>query len=170
MPSSYDLLATTTGSGVTSINLSGASTISQYKYLEIVGTAFFSTSGSPQAVKIQFNNDTGANYSWYYLEHRGGTGTGQGGMAGDSASFCVYRPNGTAALPLNFRSRLYNVNSTTQYKQASNRFGGATESYQGMYNCTWFNSANAITSIQLVSAFGDTMQAGTNFQLYGIKG
>lgn len=171
MASSYDLLGTTTASGVTTVSLNGASTIPQYKYLEIVGTAFFPSSGSAQAVKVQFNNDTGSNYSWYYIEHRNAGGLGYGGSGSDNSAFCTYRPVGNLpSFPLNFRSRLYNVNSTTQYKQSSNRFGGTSEGYQGMYNTAWRNSSNAITSIQLISAFGDVFQAGTNFQLYGIKG
>lgn len=170
MPSAIDLLATTNASGVTSVVLgTGSSSLSSYRYIDIYGTAFFSTNGGADGIKLQFNGDTGNNYSSAYYEQSVGGTIGWGSGINEISLWCAYRPSGTGTKPIHFFARIFNHNLTNRKKQTQNRFGNYDEGYQGTYNTRW-NNTSAVTSITLISATGTNMQAGTNFQVYGIKG
>jgi len=170
MASAIELLATTNTSGVTSVVLSlGSSSISSYKYIDIIGTAFYSTNGSADGIKLQFNGDTGANYSSAYYEQSASGSVGYGSTTGETSAWCGYRPSGTNTKPIHFVTRIFNPNSTDRKKQTQSRFGNYDEGFNGTYSTRWNNTA-AVTSITLISATGSNMQAGTNFQVYGIKG
>lgn len=168
MANDMDLLATTSSSGVASVVLSmGSASIANYRYIDIFGTAFMTNATG--GIKMQFNGDGGNNYSSAYLEQQAAGTMGWGSGLNETSTWCAYRPSGSTDRPLHFYARIFNPNATDRNKQTQVRFGNYTEAFNGTYNGLWMNN-NAITSITLVTSNGTNLLAGTNFQVYGIKG
>ena len=168
MASDIDLLATTSPSGVSTIVLStGSGSIANYRYIDIFGTVFMTGAGG---VKMQFNGDTANNYSTAYLEQQPGGIMGWGSGVGESSTWGAYRGiSGSTDRPLHFYARIFNPNATDRNKQTQVRFGNYNEGFNGTYNGLWAVN-NAITSITMVTSSGVNLLAGTNFQVYGIRG
>lgn len=167
MASDIDLLATTSPSGVTTVVLStGSGSIANYRYIDIFGTVFLTGAGG---VKMQFSGDTGNNYSTAYLEQAAGGSNGWGSGQNENSTWCAFRPSGSTDRPLHFYARIFNPNATDRNKQTQVRFGNYTEGYNGTYNGLWMSN-NAITSITMMTSATVNFLAGTNFQVYGIRG
>ena len=166
-PSSYESIATASGSGVSTITFSSIPSTFKHLQIRMFGQ---DAAGSGGIVRMRFNGDTGTNYVAHYLTGYGST-VGAGGYTGlSNMPTYGYYPNVNS-----FFSNILDIAdyaSTTKNK-TSRLFGGydssGTNSQEvSLFSYLWLNT-NAITSITI---FGDdgNFSSTTSFALYGIKG
>jgi hypothetical protein len=142
---------------------------SQYTDLEIYLNAYFTASAGADGVQIQFNNDTGNNYSVYYFESLKGTGINANGSAAIGGMWVTYRPSGSTDIPISARIRIFDINRTDVVKHMVSRYGGGSETYFGTYNGAWENT-QALSSIKFIKGAGSSQfLAGTTLSIYGVK-
>ena len=165
MAKTYEPIATTTlGSAAASYTFSSIS--GAYTDLVLVFQTGMSSAGNEPY--LQFNSDTGSNYS-------------ETMMYGNGTSPLSYRNSISTAiqlardvgLPSALESmhiiQIQNYSNTTTYKTLLARVnkGSATYSQTAAYVGLW-RSTNAITSIT-ISTSGGNLVSGSTFTLYGIK-
>lgn len=162
MASTYTPIATTTLSG-TSSGVTFSSISGSYTDLVLVVSPISSSGGS--ACRIQFNSDTGSNYSSTVLY---GTGSAAGssrnsnttyGRTHEYAGFDTTVGGTTLILQFN------NYSNTTTYKNwlsRSNQASGGVDALVG----TW-RSTSAISTIYIFPS-ASTFASGSSFTLYGI--
>lgn len=159
--STYTPIATQTlGSTATSVTFS--SIPSTYTDLVLVSNAATTTS-TTQGYGLQFNSDTGTNYSKTYLY---GDGTSAvSGRASNQTNISVSN-FGPSATPNTTIAQIQNYANTTTYKTVISR-GGAAGNLVIAYVGLWRSTA-AISSMTLVID-SSTFTAGSVFTLYGIS-
>lgn len=112
-------------------------------------------------VQLQYNSDTGTNYSWTNLY---GLGTSYGSGRDSNSAYSIIGTSFTGFG--NHTIQLQNYSNTTTYKTILSRSG------QGDNNVTvWANlwrSTSAINSIKIYLAGGNSFDVGSTFTLYGI--
>jgi len=154
----YVALATTTASGgETSISFTSIS--GSYTDLVLQGNTIATT---PYELFVQFNSDTGTNYSNTYLEGNG-TSASSGRSTTTALMAMAYSSstNPTATI-----INIQNYSNTTTYKTLLSRSSAASATASAWVGL-WRNTA-AITSIQLKLTSAKTFSAGATFSLYGI--
>jgi hypothetical protein len=163
-PSSYESIATATGTG-SSGTITFSSIPSTYKSLQIRLKVDASSGGQA----IRFNSDTGNNYARHYM---GGNGSSvfAGGTA--STNLMSVGDDSATSYPSVIIIDIHDYASTTKNKTIRAIFGhdrnGAGSVY--LYSGVWLNTS-AITSLSLGQAnFGGIFGTGTVASLYGIKG
>lgn len=158
MPTSTEVaIATTTlGSAASSITFNSIS--SAYTDLRLVIVA----SASSGDVQLQFNSDTGSNYSRTYIY---GTGSSAGSFSGANTSFVYLDGAGLSTTPKMYTADIFSYAGST-YKTflytGSEDNNGSGQVLRGV--ALW-RSTSAITSIYL---YGATFAIGTTATLYGI--
>jgi len=161
MTATYEKIATNTlGSAASSVTLS--SIPATYTDLVLV----YNVSGSTDInVGMQFNGDTGSNYS-----NTSVGGSGSAAYSGRYSSATQILTNYQGYVNIGFNSNaiinIQNYSNSTTYKTTLNRFNNAgvgTDMVVGL----WRNT-NAITSILLKTHTG-TFSTGSTFTIYGIK-
>ncbi len=110
-------------------------------------------------VYLQFNNDTGSNYSWVW---GGGQNSGVQNGSNGTSTFAYTGWNGLGVNHIN----IMDYSATDKHKAVLSRSGSAGNSIVQMVASRWANM-NAITAIKLTNAAGD-FPIGSNFALYGI--
>ncbi|NDB35894.1 MAG: hypothetical protein EB023_11270 [Flavobacteriia bacterium] len=177
--SSYESIATVTVGSGGAANIEFTSIPSTYTHLQIRGIARNSQSGSGGAsVYMQFNSDTGANYSRHYLGAYQGESSAvwAGGAANDTFIVSAYIPNNNLGADI-FAGCVIDIldyKNTNKFKTTRTLHGydinGATVgySYLTLDSGNW-RSTNAITSIKLYGSTSNFMQY-SQFALYGIRG
>ena len=163
MASTYEKIATTTlGSSAADVTFSSISG----SYTDIVMVCQVKTSALA-TIYIQFNSDTGSNYSWTNLA---GDGSAASSSRGSNATFSritnVVYPDTTfnENIIVNFN----NYSNSTTYKtflsraNKANTDGGA-EAIAGLWRST-----AAISTIKVYPSGGGTWSTGSTFTLYGI--
>lgn len=134
-------------------------------YTDLVLISNPKVSSVQEAVQIQFNSDTGNNYSFTQLY-----GNGTSAFSARAASIgYIYATNGTSTT--NYGAGVFNIldySNTTTYKTTLGRFSEAA--YNAWSGVGLWRSTAAITSITLtVSGTSNTLSAGSTFKLYGIQ-
>ena len=160
---SYESIATSTGGGA---SITFSSIASTYKTLQIRGSV---STGAGGYIKVTFNGDTGANYSWHEIYANGSTVTAAGG---GSKNFIIADEvlSATANVYGAFVMDIIDYANTSKNKTLRN-LGGQDSNGSGYVVPTsgaWFNTA-AITSITITPVSG-SFAANTKVALYGIKG
>jgi hypothetical protein len=150
----------TLSSAAASVTFSGIP--QTYTDLVLVIQGFNTTNAA--AAKLQFNGDTGSNYSTTWLEGSG-SGASSGRQSSDTSIFLYY--NGGAATNgiSNSIVNINNYSNATTNKTVLSKFGNIAQT--GSYVGLWRNTA-AVTSI-VVNAITQNFQSGSTFTLYGIK-
>jgi hypothetical protein len=160
--STYTPIATTTlGSAVSSYTFTSIPST----YTDLVLIANYATSSNAaESVYVQFNSDSGSNYSSTDL-----IGDGSSATSGRTTSASYIRIGGRAVGTSSTANisitHFQNYANTTTYKTLLNRFGAAalgTVATVGL----WRNTA-AITSIT-VAGNSQNLSTGSTFTLYGI--
>jgi hypothetical protein len=161
MAQTYEPIATTTLGTATS-TISFTSIAASWTDLRII----YSGSGSNTTLTVNFNNDTANNYAYTQIRGDGTSVTG--------ARLTTQSPMGLASLDSAIPNVvIIDVFSYTGSKRkislisdGENRGGGS-----GFTRCSAYlwNSASAITSINLVGGSGFNLSAGATATLYGIK-
>lgn len=155
--STYTPITTTTVSGSAVANVTWSSISSAYTDLIIV-TNLLTTSGG-NGVGIQFNGDTGSNYSFTYMY-----GNGSLAASGRASSQTNGQIDRTAANGAGI-THIMNYSNTTTYKTFVSRGNTGGEVF------AWVNlwrSTSAINSIKLFCNDGSNFSVGSQLTLYGI--
>lgn len=160
--STYIPIATTTLGSATS-NITFSSISSAYTDLILIVNGGFS---SNDALAMQVNSDTNANYSTTVLN-------------GDGSSAISWRQSNGTKIYMNYNgitgssySGLWNINlqnysNTTTYKTIMGRYIGAsneTGASVGLWRTT-----SAISTIKIYGNSGTNLLSGTTATLYGVK-
>jgi hypothetical protein len=160
MASTYEKIATTTlGSAATSVTLSSIS--GSYTDLVLI-VSIIGSSGV--GITLQYNGDTGSNYSRLNITGNGSAAASLA-VSNDDRIFINALGNinsGIAVININ------NYSNTTTYKTTLSRANTvSTDAVVASVN-TWRNT-NAITSINISTNVVATYGVGSTFTLYGIK-
>jgi hypothetical protein len=178
-PGNYESIATVTVGSGGAANIEFTSIPSTYTHLQIRGIGRNSQAATGgQSMYMQFNSDTGANYSRHYLGAYQGEASAvwAGGAANESFIVAFLLPTNNLSSNI-FAGGVIDIldyKDTNKYK-TTRSFGGydmngATTGYNYLnLNSGNWRSTNAITSIKLYGASSDFMQY-SQFALYGIKG
>ena len=160
MATTYEPIATTTlGSAASSVTFS--SIAGTYTDLIMASAVKLDITGA-YAMGMQFNSDTGTNYSFTYVI---GTGSVAASNRGTAQTYAVYG-NGDTDWGNSLVS-IQNYSNATTFKTCIARNNNTNNSAQAYVNL-WRNTA-AITSIKIMSQSGSNFVAGSTFTLYGIK-
>lgn len=174
--SSYESIATiTVGSPQAAIEFT--SIPSTYKHLQIRGIFKNVTTGAADydALRVQYNTDTAANYSYHFLK---GEGVGSGGAGGAaSTSFIQFGSvmrSGTGQTSA-FSAGVIDIldyANTSKYKTQRALIGtefNALYPYIDLSSGLW-QSTSAVTSIKIYINTAVNFAQYSSFALYGIKG
>ena len=157
MAATYEPIATTT-LGSAQANVEFTSITGTYTDLVLIAVTQIGSSGD--YLGVQFNSDTGSNYSRTRL-------SGNGTSASSERDSSVVRLNFYAQPTSNFavnKIDIFNYSNTTTYKTVLCRTDQAalsTNAYVGLWRST-----SAITSIKLIGP--SNFSSGSTFTLYGI--
>jgi hypothetical protein len=159
MPITYEPIATTTvGTATNSVTFS---TISG-GYTDLVLVWNGATSDS-ENVSLQFNSDTGSNYSVTRMR-----GTGSAAQSSRWSNLTLmFGPNPDTTGNSTVIWQVMNYSNSTTYKTAIAKGGGAggeTGAYVGLWRST-----SAITSLTVIIGNSENMNTGSILTLYGIK-
>ena len=163
MATTYEKIATTTlGSANATITFSSIPATYTDLRLVVVGTANFShTSG------MQFNGDTGSNYSETRLEGNGATAT-----SGSNTNLTYLRFYGFATTPNMFTVDLFSYAGSTNKTSLATTSADLNGSGNVRQYVQLWRDTSAINSISfgpgVSGASGTTYSAGTSATLYGI--
>jgi len=178
VPNSYESIATVTvSSSVTNVEFTSIS--SSFKHLQIRSiTRTDRGTYSSDRFNINFNSDTGSNYSYHTLDTNGG-GTVGTGYGASEAFIDISMTTGSAATGSIFTGTVIDIldyANTSKYKSVKGLSGfdnntGASnlQGYISFSSGNWMNT-NAITSIKLTPRYGTNFVQYSQFALYGIKG
>lgn len=127
---------------------------------------------------IQFNSDTGSNYSWHVLA--GDSSAASAGALTSTSTPYAIRAEGTGGIANSFGASITDIldyANTNKYKTVRTITGSQNNGANGTYGAGFINlnsvlwmSTSAITSISLyVSGGPATWQQYSQFALYGVK-
>ena len=167
----FDSIATLLGTG-SSATISFTSIPATYKHLQIRFIARVADTDVANNQFMQFNSDTGANYSWHLLEGDGAA-VSANGFASESKMLAGRISAATAAAGIMGVGivDILDYADTNKYKtiktlSGQDRNGGGVARFD---SGNWRNTA-AITSIQLINSSTTNYTTDSQFALYGIKG
>ena len=159
MASTYEKIATNTlGSATATITFSSIS--GSYTDLVLIASVKLTSSNTDRLI-LQFNGDTGSNYSITYLT---GDGTTASSGRASSASEMNFYNQSTSIFSTNI-IQIINYSNSTTYKTAIGRTSTADISVFVTAGL-WRNTAS-ITQVDVKSP--NTFTTGSTFTLYGIK-
>jgi len=165
----YDSIATTTVGAGGSATVTFSSIPNTYTHLQIRGVVRAATAND--ALRLQFNSDTGSNYSRHYLYGNGSSAIAAAGASATSIGTGVFANSSSTSgsfTPIIIDVADYtNTSKNTTVKTLSGYDSNGT-GYLGLFSGGWYNTA-AVTSISFFMDSGNLDQY-TQFALYGIKG
>ena len=157
--STYTPIATTTlGSAQASVTFSSISG----SYTDLVLVCWVKTSSNDIGLRIQFNTDTGSNYSVTQLY---GNGTSAASNRQSSQTSIRWANNLATSGGIGI-ANIQNYSNATTYKTMISRGGYAT--YGANTTVGLWRSTSAITSIKVFDEDSLSMASGSTFSLYGI--
>lgn len=168
----YDLLETQVlSSTATSVTFTGLGSYTDYKHLQIRAVAQANTSGTNILnLNVQFNSDTGSNYSVHRLY--GGSTSVQSAANTSRDSLIVWRacerssndyaPSITDILDFS------NTNKYTTIRALAGGYASAEKTI-ALSSGVWMNTS-ALTSISFTNNGAVDFTAGSRFSLYGVRG
>ena len=170
----YDLLETTTLSGsASSVTFSGLGSYSDYAHLQIraIGRNSLGASGAT-AMRVQFNSDTGANYSEHRLFGNGSSIQSAGLANAGSIDFGAIPYNSSTANAYGVSVLdILDFSNSSKYKTTRALSGLVANLGAGntiaLRSGNWRN-LNAITSMTFTTDNGSFV-ANSRFSIYGVK-
>jgi hypothetical protein len=168
----YESIATVTvgASAVPSIDFT--SIPATYKHLQIRYLARTSRSANAEDLMMQFNSDTGSNYSFHYIIATG-SGTPAAGGAGTQTFMYIPTATSSTATASIFGAGVIDIldyANTDKYK-TMRALGGEDKNGTGTVafeSGSWQNK-NAITTVTLKTISANNFVQYSSFALYGIK-
>jgi hypothetical protein len=162
MAATYEPIATQTlGSAAASVTFSSISA----SYTDLVLVFWKLTSAGAQC-SLQFNGDTGSNYSNTSLSGNGSTAASARASSGTSISLENALISDATNASMNILS-VMNYSNTTTNKTIISRGGAAASGVNA--NVGLYRSTSAISSLTVLSGGSSTFSTGATFTLYGIK-
>lgn len=159
MAKTYEPIATTTlGSAAPSVTFSSIPGTYTDLILIISGSQ---SGGSGDFICLQYNGDTGTNYSNNYIG-----GDGSTTFAGRAANYTNARFGAFYSSQANAICHIQNYSNNTTYKTAVGRSNSAGNNAVAMVNL-WRNTT-AITSVKVLIE-ANNFAVGSVFTLYGLK-
>ena len=168
-PSDYESIASATGTG-SSGTITFSSIPSTYVALQVrwMGQVGGGTNGLYNTY-IQFNSDSGNNYTRHTLDGDGASATATGSASVTAPQVGLATRNSDTALGVSIID-IHDYASTTKYKTLR-VFNGADRDGAGqvqLQSGLWM-STSAISSISIIN-FNGNFKTNSTFALYGIKG
>jgi hypothetical protein len=171
LANSYESIATiSVTSNVASVEFT--SIPATYTHLQIRAIGRSTRAENNTALNMQFNSDTGSNYSWHRLDGDGASASAS--SATTQTSIIVDRFTASTATASQFGAFVLDIldyANTNKYKTTRN-LGGYDNNGNGLITLgsgLWQNT-NAITSIKLIDRSGNNLIQYSQFALYGIRG
>lgn len=165
MPATYEPIATTTGTGSAS-SVTFSSVPATYTDLVLVCNVITASSASLQ---VQFNSDTGSNYSYTVLDGDGATASSNRQTNTSGIQLAGWSSNlGSSTNPSPIICHINNYVNSTTFKTAlvrSTAYGASGASVDAFVG-TWRNTAT-INTVRVTS--GANFTTASTFTLYGIK-
>jgi len=170
-PTNYESIATTTLSS-SSGTITFSSIPQTFAHLQMRWIGRGTLADVSVGQKINFNSDTGANYSGHLIRGDGTTVYADKGQSATSAAFFgrVAAASSTAGMFGGFIMDILDYTNTNKYKTLR-CIGGSDRNGSGeiRFNSdAWLNTA-AITSMTFQITDGGNYDTNTQFALYGIK-
>jgi hypothetical protein len=164
--SSFESIATVTGSGSASSITFSSIPATTYTHLQIRATVFTTSNG--YGLACQANGDGGSNYTYHRLSGDG-SATFAGGAASQSyTQFFGYAQGTDTTYPTVFVLDILDAFSANKYKTFRILVGedknGSGE--VGLFSGVWMSSS-AISSLTILS--GMNFSTNSKFALYGVK-
>jgi hypothetical protein len=158
---SYESIATVTVGGGGAADVEFTSIPSDYTHLQIRGIGLITSAGG---FTVQFNTDTGSNYSWHQLYGEGSIAQANSG-ATQTFMYMAYGGGSTTA-PNAFVTDVLDYANTNKYKTLRSLSGNDLNGSGGIqfWSGNW-RSTSAITSIKVTASFNQYSQLA----LYGVK-
>ena len=158
MTETYKLISTQTlGSAAATVTLSSI----PQTYTDLV-LVLQGTSTVDDAIMMQFNSDTGSNYSWTQIGADGGSGIFSSRGSGLSSFRIGYGNTGQGS----HITQVMNYSNSTTFKTSLSRSNKAADDARAIVGL-WRNT-NAITSLTIIQTSG-SFATETTISLYGIK-
>ena len=172
--SSYESIATTTVGSGGAATITFSSIPSTYTHLQLRATLRTSDSGSSAGdIVIQFNSDTGTNYSNHIL-YGNGSSAGAAGASSQSKNYTIFTSTAIAGASY-FGAAIVDVldyANTNKYKTIRSLSGADYNNTNGQVrfgSSVWLNT-NVVSTITLTDYVGTNFAQYSSFALYGIKG
>jgi hypothetical protein len=169
----YESIATVSVGSGGSASISFTSIPADYTHLQIRYSAHLEdTTSDYAALWMQFNSDTGANYSYHRLYGNGSAASADAATS-QTKVLTTWTPDNVTQ-SLSYGASIIDIldyANTNKYKTIRN-FGGFDLNGSGivaLFSGLWM-STSAITSISLVSSNSENFAQYSHFALYGIKG
>ena len=160
MAITYESIATTTlGSAQSSVTFSSISG----SFTDLVLVCWAKVSANDKGLRLQFNGDTGSNYSWTQI-YGDGTSAGSSRASNDTSVRFVNGLMTDGGIGI---AHIQNYSNTTTNKTVLGRGGMATNLVSSIVSL-WRNTS-AITSMVIKDDAGGNFASGSTFSLYGIK-
>lgn len=161
MTTTYDKIATTTVSGSSVANVTFSSISGSYT--DLVMISVHKNTGGAGNLKLQFNSDTGSNYSFTYVYGNGSSASSA--LSSNQDAIIFGQADSTQFLVNICNINNYSNSTTNKTTLSRSSDNGNTYSSTGAIVGLWRNTG-AITNIKI---FGDSNIAiGSTFTLYGI--
>ena len=171
----FEPIATVVVGSGGSTTISFTSIPSTYKHLQIRAIGRTLTAGvSDNAIHIQFNSDTGSNYSYHGLFGNGGSAFAYAGTSVASGQISQLPTDGRTASCFGVSvTDILDYADTSKYTTTRSLCGNSTNDTNGLIgiiSASWRNTA-AVTSITLITPAAGTATFAqySHFALYGIK-
>ena len=166
--SSYESIASATGTGSSGV-ITFSSIPATYKHLQIRMVARDNTAATHNLVYINFNSDTGSNYSFHFLRGNGSAASASGAATQAAINYGGVA-SGTAATIAPTITDIIDYASTSKYKTTRTITGFDDNTNGNVWLCSGlWQSTSAVTSLTLTNPFANFTTTST-FALYGIKG
>ena len=166
----YDALSTVTVGATSVSSITFAGIPNNYKHLQIREITKDSQASGPHSIRMQFNSDTGSNYTYHAL-----TGDGSSASAGAVTSQTNLFPGyvmgttGTNVFAVSIHNILDYANvSKNKVIRTLSGVDNNGSGYIGLFSGLWINT-NAINSITILPAASSNFTQYSQFTLYGVK-
>ena len=168
MPTTYEKIATTTLSSAAP-NVTFSSISGSYTDIVLICSARSSrTTATTAPIVINFNNDTGTNYSWTFLYANGST---VGSSRGTNDNY-IYTADISAVGSTSFAGfgiltmEFNNYSNTNTFKTTLSKVSSPNAFVESV--CGLWRNTSAITTIKISENTGNNFVIGSTFTIYGI--
>jgi len=166
----YDLLETEilTGSQA-SVTFSSLGSYSAYQHLQIRAMVRSNRAATNENVRIQFNNDTGSNYSRHQLRGTGSSVISEAATSQTSAFVSTIAAASSTANSFTAQvTDLLDPFESTKNTTIRTLYGATSYQEIGLSSGAWFDTS-AVTEIDLILQSGGSFVSGSRFSLYGLR-
>lgn len=158
--------------GVSLVTFSSLPQTFAHLHLRVSAQCSYADAGGPGQIFMNFNSDTGANYTRHELLGNGSAAVSAGYATGSYNYVSIQRFLYTSSSPNTFGASLVDIfdyTKTTKFKTTRN-VGGFDNNGSGevaLASSLWINTS-AISRIDLTPISGNTFKQNSRFDLYGL--